>query len=78
MTTIKLRNKIYDLDEPLRGAKAIAEVRGTSEREVFHAINCGRLEHRKDGGSIISTPREALTPLLGEAGVARLIVREVA
>lgn len=78
MPTIKLRGKLYDLDAPLRGAKAIGEVRGTSERETFYAAEAGKFSFRKDGRVIVSTAREALTPLLGEAGVERLIVREVA
>lgn len=79
MPTIKLRGRIYDLDAPLRGAKAIAEVRGTSEREAFYAAEAGKFPYRKDGRTIVSTAREILTPLLGEAGVERLIVqRELA
>ena len=78
MPTIKLRGQVLDLDEPLRGAKAIAKVRGTSEREVFHAAEVGKFTFRKDGRMLISTAREVLTPLLGETGVERLIVREVA
>jgi hypothetical protein len=42
MPFIKLRGKTYDLDAPLRGAKAIAEVRGTSEREAFYAAEAGK------------------------------------
>lgn len=78
MPTIRLRGKTYDLDAPLRGAKAIGEVRGTSEREAFYAAEAGKYTYRKDGRCIISTAREILTPLLGEVGVERLIVREVA
>jgi hypothetical protein len=77
MPTIKLRGKTYDLHAPVRGAKAIGEIRGTSEREAFHAAAAGKYTFRKDGRCIISTPLEILTPLLGEAGVERLIVREV-
>jgi hypothetical protein len=76
MPLIRLRGKTYDLDAPLRGAKAIAAVRGTSEREVFYAAEAGRFQFRKDGRAIISTAREVLTPMLGEAGVARLILSE--
>jgi hypothetical protein len=76
MPTIKLRCKLYDLDAPLRGAKNIAEVRGTSEREVFYAAEANKFTYRKDGRSLISTVREVLTPMLGEAGVERLVVRE--
>jgi hypothetical protein len=75
MPTIKLRGKHYDLDAPLRGAKAIGEVRGTSEREAFYAAEVGKFTCRKDGRTIVSTAREILTPLLGEAGVERLIVQ---
>jgi hypothetical protein len=79
MPTVKLRGKFYDLDAPVRGAKKIAEVRGTSEREVFYAAEAGKFSFRKDGRTLVSTPREILTPLLGEAGVDRLIVdREIA
>lgn len=77
MPTIKLRGQVLDLDEPLRGAKAIAKVRGTSEREVFHGAEVGKFTYRKDGRVICSTAREVLTPMLGDAGVERLIVREV-
>jgi hypothetical protein len=66
MPTIKLRGKYYDLDAPLRGAKAIGEVRGTSEREAFYAAEAGKFSYRKDGRTIVSTAREALTPSLGE------------
>jgi hypothetical protein len=68
---------MFDLDEPIRGAKAIGRVRGTSEREVFYAVEAGKFSFRKDGRVIVSTAREILTPLLGEAGVERLIVREL-
>ncbi len=78
MSTIKLRGKTYDLDAPLRGAKKIAEIRGTSEREVFYAAEAGKFNFRKDGRTLVSTPREILTPLIGEAGVERIIMREVA
>jgi hypothetical protein len=79
MPTIRLRGKTYELDAPLRGAKAIGEVRGTSEREAFYAAERNKFSYRKDGRTIVSTAREILTPLLGEAGVERLIVqREVA
>jgi hypothetical protein len=78
MPTIKLRGKAYDLDAPLRGAKQIGEVRGTSEREVFYAVEAEKFTYRKDGRSIVSTAREVLAPLLGEDGVQRLIVADVA
>jgi hypothetical protein len=77
MPTIRLRGKAYDLDAPLRGAKKIGELRGTSEREAFYAAEAGKFTYRKDGRTIVSTAREILTPLLGEAGVERLIVREI-
>jgi hypothetical protein len=76
MPTIKLRGHIYDLDAPLRGARKIAEVRGTSEREAFYAAEANKFTYRKDGRSIVSTVREVLTPLLGESGVERLFVRD--
>jgi hypothetical protein len=41
MPIIKLRGKFYDLDAPLRGAKAIGEIRGTSEREAFYSAEAG-------------------------------------
>jgi len=78
MATIKLRNKLYDLDAPVRGAKAIGEVRGTSEREAFYAAETGKFSFRKDGRILVATAREVLTPMLGEAGIERLIVREPA
>lgn len=79
MPTIKLRGKTYDLDAPVRGAKAIGEIRGTSQREAFYSAEIGKFTCRRDGRTLVSTPREILTPLLGEAGVQRLIVqREVA
>ncbi len=76
MPQIKLRGKIYDLNAPLRGAKAIGEVRGTSEREAYYGAEAGKYSYRKDGRVICSTAREVLTPMLGEAGVARLVVAE--
>lgn len=76
MPQIRLRGKTYDLDAPLRGAKAIGELRGTSEREAFYGAEAGKFSYRKDGRTIVSTPREVLLPLLGEAGVARLIIAE--
>jgi hypothetical protein len=76
MPTIKIRGALYDLDAPLFGAKAIAKIRNQSERQIFHAAAEGRFAFRKDGRLIVSTPREALTPLLGEQGIARLIVAE--
>ncbi|MCS3929307.1 hypothetical protein M2175_004338 [Bradyrhizobium elkanii] len=78
MPQIRLRGKTYDLDAPLRGAKAIGELRGTSEREAFYAAEANKFTYRKDGRTIVSTAREILTPLLGEAGVERLVVREIA
>lgn len=78
MPTIKLRGKLYDLDAPLRGAKRIAEVRGTTPREVFYAAEAGKFSLRRDGRCLVSTPREILTPLLGEAGIDRLIIRDAA
>lgn len=78
MPTIKIHGETYDLDAPLRGARKIGEVRGTCEREAFYAAEVGKFTFRKDGRCIISTPREVLTPLLGEAGVQRLIVQQPA
>ena len=78
MPVIRLRGALYDLDAPLFGAKAIAEIRNQSERQVFHAAAEGRFTFRKDGRLIVSTAREALQPLLGTAGVQRLIVAEKA
>jgi hypothetical protein len=78
MPAIRIRGTVYDLDAPLRGAKTIGALRGTSEREAFYAAESGKFAFRKDGRIIVSTPREVLTPLLGEAGVERLIIREVA
>ncbi len=51
-------------------------MRGTSEREAFYAAEAGKFTYRKDGRTIVSTAREILTPMLGETGVARLIVAE--
>jgi hypothetical protein len=76
MPLIRLRGKTYDLDEPLRGARRIGEVRGTSEREAFYAAEANKYSYRKDGRTIVSTAREILTPLLGEAGIERLIVAD--
>jgi hypothetical protein len=78
MPIIKLRGKFYDLDAPLRGAKAIGEIRGTSEREAFYSAEAGKFSFRKDGRTICSTAREVLLPLLGKAGIERLIVQGVA
>jgi hypothetical protein len=76
MASIKIHGRVYDLDAPLFGAKAIAQVRNQSERQVFHAAAEGRFTFRKDGRLIVSTPREALEPLIGAEGIARLIVPE--
>lgn len=76
MPTIRLRGQTYDLDAPLRGAVAIGKVRGTSAREAYYGAEAGKYSFRKDGRIIISTVREVLTPMLGEAGVERLVVAE--
>jgi hypothetical protein len=76
MPSIRIHGTVYELDAPVRGAKAIAKVRGTSEREAYYAADHNKFNYRKDGGTIVSTPRELLTPLLGEAGVERLIIKE--
>jgi hypothetical protein len=76
MATIKIHGRVYDLDAPLFGAKDIGRVRNQSERQVFHAAAEGRFNFRKDGRLIVTTPREALLPLVGEDGIARLIVPE--
>jgi hypothetical protein len=78
MPAIRIRGTVYDLDAPLRGAKAIGALRGTSEREAFYAAECNKFTYRKDGRILISTAREVLTPLLGEAGIERLIIKEIA
>jgi hypothetical protein len=78
MPFIRLRGKTYDADAPVRGAKAIGELRGTNEREAFYSAETGKFTYRKDGRTIVSTPREVLSPLLGDAGFERLIVTEVA
>jgi hypothetical protein len=76
MASIKIHGRVYDLDAPLFGAKAIAEVRNQSERQVFHAAAEGRFAFRKDGRLIVSTPREALEPLIGTDGIPRITVSE--
>ena len=76
MPTIKLRGKCWDLHEPIRGAKRIAEIRGETERQTFHAVAEKRFAFRNDGRMIITTPFEALAPLIGQDGIARLIVPE--
>jgi hypothetical protein len=76
MAMIKIRGHLYDLDAPLFGAKAIAKIRNQSERQIFHAAAEGRFACRKDGRLLVTTPREALAPLLGEQGIARLTVAE--
>jgi hypothetical protein len=76
MPTIKLRGKLYDLDAPARGAKVFGEIRGTNEREAFYAAENRKFACRKDGRTLVSTPREILTPLLGEVGIERLIIKE--
>jgi hypothetical protein len=76
MPSIKFRNKVYDLEEPIFGARAIAAIRGTSERETRFAVEKKRFTFRKDGGTIVSTPREILMPLIGEAGIERITIRE--
>jgi hypothetical protein len=76
MPMIRIKGRHYDLDAPLFGAKEIARVRNQSERQIFHAAAEGRFTFRKDGRLIVTTPREALLPLLGEEGIARLIVAD--
>jgi hypothetical protein len=76
MPTIKLRGKCWDLHEPIRGAKRIAEIRGETERQIFHAVAEKRFAFRNDGRMIVTTPFEALEPLIGADGIARLIVPE--
>jgi hypothetical protein len=78
MPQIRLRGKTYDLHAPLRGAKAIGEVRGTSEREAFYAAEANKYSYRKDGRAIVSTVGEVLSPMLGEAGIERLIIADKA
>ena len=77
MASIKIAGRIYDLDAPIFGSKAIAKVRGQTERQIFHAAAEGRFSFRKDGRIIVSTPREALEPLIGADGIARLVVPDV-
>jgi hypothetical protein len=74
MPTIKLRGKCWDLHEPIRGAKRIAEIRGETERQIFHAVAEKRFAFRNDGRMIVTTPFEALVPLIGVDGIARLTV----
>ncbi len=73
---IKLRGKCSDLHEPVRGAKKIAEIRGETERQTFHAVAEKRFSFRNDGRVIVTTPFEALVPLIGADGIARLTVPE--
>jgi hypothetical protein len=76
MPTVKLRGKSWDLHEPIRGAKRIAEIRGETERQTFHAVAEKRFVFRNDGRMIVTTPFEALEPLIGADGLERLIVPE--
>jgi hypothetical protein len=78
MPQIRFRGEVYDLDEPLHGAEAIAKIRNQSERQVYHAVYEGRFAFRKDGRTIVTTPREALEPLIGAEGLARLIITDKA
>lgn len=78
MPFIKVHGRVYDLDSPIFGAKEIGRVRGQSQRQVFHAAATGRFSFRKDGRLIVSTPREALAPLIGPEGIKRLIVATTA
>jgi hypothetical protein len=73
MPAIRIQGRSYDLDTPLFGAKAIGQVRNQTERQVFHAAAEGRFTFRKDGRVLVTTPREALLPLLGPEGIERLI-----
>jgi hypothetical protein len=66
------------LHEPIRGAKRIAEIRGETVRQTFHAVGEKRFAFRNDGRMIISTPFEALLPLIGVDGIGRLIIPEPA
>ena len=76
MPLIKIHGKILELDAPLTGAKAIAQVRNQTPRQVFNAASEGRFAFRKDDKLIVTTARDALLPLVGPEGVERLIVTE--
>jgi hypothetical protein len=76
MPVIKIHGKTLELDAPLTGAKAIAQVRNQTPRQVFNAASEGRFAFRKDGKLIVTTAREALLPLVGPEGIERLIVAE--
>jgi hypothetical protein len=76
MPAIKLRGKCWDLHEPIRSAKRIAEIRGETKRQTVHAVAEKRFAFRKDGRTIVTTPFEALGPVIGADGIERLIVPE--
>jgi hypothetical protein len=76
MPLIKIHGKTLELDAPLTGAKAIAQVRNQTPRQVYNAASEERFVHRKDGKLIVTTAREALLPLVGVDGIQRLIIAE--
>jgi hypothetical protein len=77
MPFIKIHGKTLELDAPLTGAKAIAQVRNQTPRQVYNAASEDRFAHRKDGKLIVTTAREALLPLVGPEGIERLIIADI-
>jgi hypothetical protein len=57
--------EVADLDRPLWGASAIAQVIGRTERQVFHLLENGHLPAEKIGKIWVSTPRRLLARIVG-------------
>lgn len=60
-------NNTDDLDTPLWGVEAIAPVVNRSERATYHLLNKKQLPAKKVGGKWVSTKRQLLMHLVGEA-----------
>jgi hypothetical protein len=55
-----------DLDRPLWGCEAFAEVLNRNKRQVHHLLTQGRLDADKVGSLWVSTPRRLLKRIAGE------------
>jgi hypothetical protein len=57
----------HDLDRPIWGAAAFAEVLNRTERQVFHLLETGLLPAKKIGQRWTCTPRKLLAAVTGES-----------
>jgi hypothetical protein len=58
---------ISDLDRPVWGAPAIAEIINRSETKTYYLLERGYVPGRKIGKTWTSTPRELLAAVIGRA-----------